>query len=199
MPGKVWRGENKELYFIGIDFDKELGFKEFCKIIGTNTSIEELKEKYIVEQHEGDPDSFHVYFYSEIPFTDKSPDTVLGIEIKSNCKGLMCGTPSYHSETNSRWQIKGTDSPITLKSDDALRLMFNIDKICIKHNISYLKIRKNDSIYLPPLIKEMINSLKINSDIIIKEGERHYSLLSIANSLLFKYWTNEADTNEAKI
>lgn len=199
MPGKVWRGVYKGLYFVGIDFDKELGFKEFCNIIDeTNTSVEELKEKYIVEQHDGDPDSFHVYFYSEIPFTDKTVDNLLGIEIKSNCKGLMCCTPSYHSKTKSKWQIKGTNLPIILNSDDALRLMFNIDDICIKYNISYLKIRKNDSIYLAPLIKEMINSLKINSDIIIKEGERHYSLLSIANSLLFKYWTNEADTNEEK-
>ena len=64
------------------------------------TSIDELKQKFIVEQHEEDADnSFHVYFYSEIPFTDKSPDTILGIEIKSNNKGLMCVTPSYHSET----------------------------------------------------------------------------------------------------
>ena len=29
MPGKVWRGENKGLYFVGIDFDKELGIKNF--------------------------------------------------------------------------------------------------------------------------------------------------------------------------
>ena len=53
MPGKVWRGENKGLYFVGIDFDKELGLKEFCNIFGANTSIEELKQKFIVEQHEG--------------------------------------------------------------------------------------------------------------------------------------------------
>ena len=145
MPGKVWRGENKGLYFVGIDFDKELGFKEFCKIFGENTSIEELKQKFIVEQHEGDPNSFHVYFYSEIPFTDKSPDNILGIEIKSNNKGLMCATPSYHSETNSNWQIKGTDSPVILKSEEASKLMSNIDDICKKYNISYLKNEKDAS------------------------------------------------------
>ena len=101
MPGKVWRGEQKGLYFVGIDFDKELGIKEFCNIIidetnDDNISIDELKQKFLVEQHEGDPNSFHVYFYSEIPFTDKTPDSVLGIEIKSNNKGLMCVSPSYH-------------------------------------------------------------------------------------------------------
>ena len=90
MPGKVWRGEKKGLYFVGIDFDKELGLKEFCNIIGTNiTSMDELKHKFIVEQHDADPYSFHVYLYSEIPFTDKSTDSILGIEIKSNGKGSL--------------------------------------------------------------------------------------------------------------
>src|SRR5688500_135762 len=112
MPGKVCRGKQNGLYFVGIDFDKQLGLKEFCNIIdGTNISIDELKQRFIVEQHERDPNSLHLYFYSEIPFIDKSSDTTLGLEIKSNNKGLMCATPSYHSETNSRWQIKGTDSP----------------------------------------------------------------------------------------
>src|SRR5215208_1844313 len=154
MPGKVWRGENKGIYFVGIDFDKELGFKEFCHIFGANTSIEELKQKFIVEQHEGDPNSFHVYFYSEIPFIDKSSDSILGIEIKSNNKGLMCATPSCHFETGSIWQIKGTDSPITLKTEEASKLMSNINEVCRKYNISYQKDDKSastSSVYLTPL------------------------------------------------
>ncbi len=204
MPGKVWRGENKGLYFVGIDFDKELGIKEFCNIIGANTSsIDELKEKFIVEQHANDPYSLHVYFYSEISFTDKSSDSILGIEIKSNGKGLMCATPSYHSETDSIWQIKGTDSPIILKSEEASKLMSNINDICSKYNIQYLKIGKDvssSSVYLSPLIRQMIDSLEINSDIIIQEGARHSTLLSIVNSLLFKYWANEPnDEKKAKI
>ncbi|HSF49642.1 MAG TPA: primase alpha helix C-terminal domain-containing protein, partial [Nitrososphaeraceae archaeon] len=178
----------------GFDFDKELGIKEFCKaVIGANTSyIDEIKQKIIVEQNAKDPFSLHIYFYSEIPFIDKSPDSILGIEIKSNGKGLMCATPSYHSETDSIWQIKGTDSPIILKSEEALKLMSNINDICGKYNISYLKIGKDastssSSIYLTPLIKQMINSLEINPDIIIQEGVRHDTLLSIANSVLIKH------------
>ncbi|HEX5186961.1 MAG TPA: hypothetical protein VFV86_08735, partial [Nitrososphaeraceae archaeon] len=193
MPGKVWRGEQKGLYFVGIDFDKELGFKEFCNTFGANTSIKELKQKFIIEQHEGDPNSFHIYFYSEIPFTEKSPDTILGIEIKSNNKGLMCATPTYHYETNSRWQNKGIDSPVILKAEEALKLMSDINKICKKYNINYIK-NENDvsssSSSLTPLIRQMIASLEINSDIIIQEGERHDKLLAIANSLLIKYKYN---------
>jgi putative DNA primase/helicase len=203
MPGKVWRGENKGLYFVGIDFDKELGINEFCNIIGTNmSSIDELKQKFIVEQHNKDPYSLHLYFYSEIPFTDKSPDTVLGIEIKSNCKGLMCATPSYHSETDSLWQIKGTDSPIILNSEEASKLMANINDICKKYNVLYLTNEKGDpssSVYLTPLIKQMINSLEINPDITIKEGERHDTLLAIANSLLIKHkYNNNVNTEQLK-
>jgi P4 family phage/plasmid primase-like protien len=192
MPGKVMRGEKKGSYFVGIDFDKQLGFKEFCNIFGSNTSIDELKQNFIVEQHEADPNSLHLYFYSEIPFIDKSSDDILGIEIKSNSKGLMCATPSYHSETDSRWQIKGTNSPITLKSEEATKLMSNIDDICRKYRQSYLKNGKDgtSSVNLTPLIKQMINSLEINPDIIIKEGARHDTLISLANSLLIKHKYN---------
>ena len=194
MPGKVWRGENKGLYFVGIDFDKELGIKEFCNVIGANTSsIDELKQKFIVEQHANDHYSLHVYFYSEIPFTDKSPDTVLGIEIKSNNKGLMCATPSYHSGTNSNWKIIGTDSPVILNSEEASKLMADIDKLCSKHNIPYLKNGKDvfsSSSNLTPLIRQMITDLEIIPEIVIQEGERHGTLISIANSLLIKYNNN---------
>ena len=73
MPGKVRRGKQKGLYFVGIDFDKQIRIKEFFKLIdGTNISIEELKQRFIVEQHDKDPNSLHIYFYSEIPFMDKS-------------------------------------------------------------------------------------------------------------------------------
>ena len=201
MPGKVLRGENKGLYFVGIDFDEELGFKEFCNVFGANTYTDELKQKFIIEQHEGDPNSFHVYFYSEISFTDKRPDNTLGIEIKSNGKGLMSATPSYHAETNSNWQIKGTDSPIIMKTEEASNLMSNINEICRKYNVSYLKNEKDasSSVYLTPLISQMTNSLEINPDIIIKEGSRHDTLLAIANSLLIKHkYNNNVNREELK-
>jgi hypothetical protein len=197
MPGKVWRGENKEegLYFVGIDFDKELGLNEFCNII--KISIDELKQKFIVEQHEGDTNnSFHVYFYSEIPFTDKSPDTILGLEIKSNCKGLMCATPSYHYKTKSRWEIKGTNSPIILNSEQALKLMSDINEICKKYNVKYLEqydsdnnINNNSSGKLPEPLRQLVNWLEIplNFQFRIHEGSRHSTLISFANALLFKY------------
>jgi P4 family phage/plasmid primase-like protien len=205
MPGKVWRGENKGLYFVGIDFDKELGIKEFSNIVVSNTfsSIDELRQKFIVEQHkvvgqqdEDDPNSYHVYFYSEIPFTDKSSDSILGIEIKSNNKGLMCATPSYNYETKSRWQIKGIDSPLILKSEDALKLMNSINDICRKYNIQYLEQsnNKNNSSKLPDELRKLVLLLEIPKDFQyrILEGSRHNTLLSFANSLLF---TSRFDIN----
>ena len=101
----------------------------------------------------------------------------------------MCATPSYHSETNSIWQIQGTDSPIILKSEEALKLISSIEDISRKHNLLYLKTDKETSSsgYLTPLIRQMINSLEINPNIIIQEGTRHDTLISIANSLLIKH------------
>ena len=45
----------------------------------------------------------------------------------------------------------------------------------------------------------MINSLEINPDIIIQEGERHDTLISIANSLLIKYkYNNNVNREDIK-
>ena len=83
--------------------------------------------------------------------------------------------------------------------------MSSINDICKKYNVSYLKNEKDasssSSVYLSPLIRQMIDTLEINPNIIIQEGTRHNTLISIANSLLFNYWAKESDNEkkEAKI
>ncbi|HET6715860.1 MAG TPA: hypothetical protein VFG90_01930, partial [Nitrososphaeraceae archaeon] len=216
MPGPVFRGKNQGLWFVGIDLDREPGVKEFCNIFGV-TSIDELKKRFMIEQHDKDPnsshpDSFHVYFYSQIPFTDLKSDIM---EICSNGKFLMCTTPSYHSETNSRWRIIGTDNPEILTDEQANKIMNDINEICKKNNVKYLDQsnynyngnghgHSNDhesSSYnyisiLSEELKEVCYSLKIpipvpiknsNSPYIIRNGTRHIFLLAIANTLLFHH------------
>lgn len=210
MPGKVFRGENEGLYFVGIDLDKEPGIKEFCNIFGAN-SIDELKDRFMIEQHDKNPnsshpDSLHVYFYSEIPFIDKSSD-ITGIEIKSNNKYLMCTTPSYHAESNSNWRIIGTDSPVILKSEEASKLMSDINEICKKYNVKYLNQYKNTNSYngngngngnghyyhssshLSEELRQLAKSreLVIPNDLLrtIKNGTRHSTLVSFTDTLLF--------------
>ena len=98
------------------------------------------------------------------------------------------------------WQIKGTDSPIILKSEEASKLISNINEICRKYNVSYLKNGKDasSSVYLTPLIRQMIE-LEINPDIIIQEGARHNTMISIANSLLIKYkYNNNVNREDIK-
>ena len=112
----------------------------------------------------------------------------------------MCATPSYHYETKSRWQIKGTDSPIILKSQEASKLMSDINEICNKFNIKYLNQynstnnsnSNNDK--LPEPLRNLINWLEIpsNFQFRINEGARHNTMISFANSLLFRY---RFDTN----
>jgi hypothetical protein len=212
MPGPVFRGENQGLWFVGIDLDREPGVKEFCNIFGV-TSIDELKDRFMIEQHDKNPnsshpDSYHIYFYSQIPFTDLKSDIM---EICSNGKYLMCTTPSYHYETNSRWRIIGTDNPEILTSEQANKIMNDINEVCKKNNVSYLdqfnynyngndhgnghgSSNYNYSSTLSEELKEVCYSLKIpiqvpiknsNSLYIIRNGTRHNFLLSIANTLLF--------------
>ena len=82
--------------------------------------------------------------------------------------------------------------------------MSDIIDICKKYNVIYLENEKDasstfSSVYLTPLIRQMINSLEINPDISIQEGTRHDKLLAIANSLLIKHkFNNNVNREELK-
>jgi hypothetical protein len=77
--------------------------------------------KFLIEQHKDDLDKAHICFYSEIPFVKKSPDGIIGIEVKSAGEhGISFCCPSIHknkdpadTETH-RYEIIGTLEPITL-------------------------------------------------------------------------------------
>lgn len=225
-PGKLFHGDYKGLYWVAIDFDKELGFKEFCKLYGDAT-VDELKDMFMIEQHkkdlvdgrrpddEYDPNSLHLYFYSEVPFVDKRKDDILGIEIYSNNKHLISTTPSFHFDSQSRWKILGTDNPMLLTANDAVKLKNGINDFCKKYGVKYLNeysnghsngnghgssnYKYNYSSTLSEELKQISRSLKIpipipitnaNSQYIIKVGLRHDTLLAFANSLLFNHKHN---------
>ena len=56
----------------------------------------------------------------------------------------------------------------------------------IRYDLKYLEKEENSR--LTPQIRNMINRLEIDTTIIIPEGERHNTLLSIADSLLIKHY-----------
>lgn len=129
-------------------------------------------QKFIVEQHKDNLQKAHIYFYSPIPFPKKGSDSVLGLEVKGLGEhGIAYCANSTHKD-GQPYEITGTTSPITLTADQANEYIEHIDQICKKYNLEYLE-------------KHYRNLF--DSDAKIHQGERHRSLISIANSLLFRY------------
>jgi putative DNA primase/helicase len=190
IAGKVWhRADKLDQYFTLIDLDKPSAIQEFCTINGKHLTLEEVAEKFIVEQHQDDKSRAHIYFYSAIPFVKKSADSKTGIEIKGRGEhGISNCAPSIHQNKNSndhneyRYQIIKLILPITLERKQALEMMHHLDSICLKNGVNYLR-KDQKSNKLNPIIK----LLKIDPTIVIEEGERHQTLLSAADSLLLRY------------
>jgi hypothetical protein len=191
IPGKVWhRADKIGLYFTFIDLDTKYAIGEICTLNGKMTSLQEIAQKFIVEQHRDDLDKAHLYFYSPIAFANKSSDVNTAIEVKGLGEhGIAFCSPSIHKNKNPdekneyRYEIMGTTQPITLTVELAEELMQHINTICKKHNIQYL-----DRHY-----KNLLDS-----DSKIYQGSRHDSMISIANSLLFRYCGNGRSEQELK-
>jgi Bifunctional DNA primase/polymerase, N-terminal len=178
IPGKVWHKEDKNgLFLIFIDLDKLTAIQEVCTNgNGKSISLQEMSQKFIVEQHRDSLDKAHIYFYSPIPFPKKSADSIIGLEIKGLGEhGIAYCSPSIHKQ-GQQYEIIGTSEPQTLTVEQAKEFMQQIDNICKKYGIEYLE-------------KHHKNLLDSNSK--IYEGSRHDSLIRIANSLLFRYGDDE--------
>ena len=186
--GKVYRGKNIDQYLIGIDIDREKGLREFLTKNNRHTELQKFAEKTIVEQHKDELHRAHIYFYSPIPFPQKTPDSILGIEVKSRGEhGIMFVSPSIHKNGFNYEIIGDAKEPLLLSSKQAIELMRHIDNICIKHGIKYLEKEKNRILTEP--LKKIIRTLKLEPEFqhIIPEGQRHITMLSFADSLLIKH------------
>jgi hypothetical protein len=140
-----------------------------------------MAQKFLVEQHKDSPEKAHIYFYSPIPYPKKSAGSVLGLEVKGLGEhGIEYCTNSIHKDGQSYEIIGTTNPPITLSADQAKEYIDHIDQICKKYNLEYLE-------------KHYRNLL--DSDAKIYQGERHTSLISIANSLLFRYGNSGGNGN----
>ena len=178
--GKIWRSLHEGKYLIGIDIDKELGIKEFSSRNGKTISLQEFSNKTVVEQHKDDLTKAHIYFISPIPFPFKNSDNILGIEVKR----YIVPTPNIHAN-GFRYEVIGDKKePIVLNQKQALELIRHIDFICRLNGEKYLDVTKNKLTFQ---IRKMIKFLVINPEIVFEEGERHTTLLSIADSLLINH------------
>jgi P4 family phage/plasmid primase-like protien len=182
IPGKVWhREEKKGQYFIFIDIDIVKGIEELCTRNGKEISLQEISKKFLVEQHKDSMDKAHIYFYSPIPFIQKTADPVIGIEIKSlGAHGIAFCSPSIH-KNGHQYEVIGTIDPIVLNIIQARELMQHINQICIKYGVEYLeKLNGIDN-----RLKTVIKRLSIDPDVRIPLGARHATLIAVADSLLF--------------
>jgi P4 family phage/plasmid primase-like protien len=187
LLGRMYDSNTEPLYLIGIDCDKGEAIQEFSMIDRELRSLEQLSSKFMIERHEDDPNSLHIYFFSKIPFPTKGSDTKLGLEVKGSAEGsgYMIGSPTPHPSGN-RWQILGTKEPPTLTKVQAIEMLQHINTICKNYGLEYLEKKSG---MLNPELKAMIKNLEIRKSInfIINEGERHSTLVFIANSILFTH------------
>ena len=183
IPGRVWHKDDKNgIYFISIDVDKEKGIKELCTINGKVISLHKMAEKFLVEQHKDNQNKAHISFYSSIPFPQKTPDTVIGLEVKGlGDHGIVFCSPSIHMD-GAPYEIIGTTEPVVLNLKEACGFIQHINSICTRYGVRYLEKDSNLD-----KLKPMINSLKIDPTIRIQKGERHIRLISTADSLLLKH------------
>jgi P4 family phage/plasmid primase-like protien len=179
IAGKVLhRQDKKDYYFTVLDADKIEAIKEICTRNGKTISLQDMAQKTLVEQHKDCLDRAHICFYSPILFPKKGADSVLGLEVK----GLMFCSPSLHKNGHP-YEIMGTAEPVFLTVQQATELLQHIDQICIKYGLRYLE--SNDSV-LNDKIRKMVKSFVIDKTVVIPEGIWHSTLISIANSILFR-------------
>ncbi len=68
---------------------KKQAIDEILSIDKELDSVDSLSKKYLVEQHDDNPNSMHSYLLSPIPFPSKAKDSIIGLEVRSNEKLLV--------------------------------------------------------------------------------------------------------------
>lgn len=203
VAGKVWHSKEVDkntLYLIFIDADKRTAIEEFCTRNGKKVSLRDVSQRFLIEQHGDSPDKAHIYFYSPIPFPRKTADSIL---VKGLGKhGIAFCFPSKHKD-GMRYEIVGTNQPVTLTIEQARELIQHIDQICIKHKLQYLeKDTFGSSYFCSPNIssnlRNIVRTLTIDTAVKIPEGQRHVTLISVANSLLFNHLENKRKRKSEK-
>ena len=168
FPGKIYSDDSKDLYLVALDFDTKEAIEEFCSYFGQYTTINELANITIVEQHQDNPGRAHLYLLSPIPFPNKSSDSKIGLEVKSKGEhGLMFCSNSPH-KNGCNYQITGIKEPLILSKLQAIDMILHLNGICKKHGLSYLD-RKTD---IKSHIKKMTKSLKIDQRVRLSDRAR---------------------------
>jgi hypothetical protein len=103
--------------------------------------------------------------------------------------GIICCSPSIH-KNGYPYEIIGTTQPVALNETQARELIQHLDQVCIMYGIPYLEKVSG----LGGELKSIVKSLEINHNITIPQGQRHTTLISLADSLLFNHLAKGKDT-----
>jgi len=188
IVGKVWhKGDKRGQYFIFLDADKEVAVLELCTRNGEAITLEKMSQKFLIEQHKDNSEKAHIYLYSPIPFPQKVADSVVGLEVKGLGEhGIAFCFPSIH-KNGMPYEIIGTNQPIDLNIEEARGMVQHIDQICIKHGLQYLEKGGFSSSNLTNKLRNIVKALVVDNTIKIPQGQRHMTLISVADSLLFNH------------
>ena len=156
-------------------------------------SLDEIRNEHFIEQHLDDITRGHLWVYSPIIFPKKNADTVLGLEVKSlGSHGVIIPTPCIH-KNGHRIESTGLSEPAIWSKNEAYRMLLHINAMCKKHTVPYLDRNGNSSTSpLSSNLRNMIESLTIDPSIEIHDGQRHHTMISIANSILFRHSTTKS-------
>jgi hypothetical protein len=190
LTGRVrHRPDRRNLFYVKIDGDRAAGIKELLTRNGRTITIQDVAKKWIVEQHKDNPEKGHFGFYSPIRFPEKSPDPIIGIEVRcEDTEGktgrVVMVSPSIHQDGHP-YEIIGTKDPEVLTELQAHELMQHINQICIRNGVEYLT--KTGNSRLDGKLKKMIQKMTIDTSIEITEGQRNDILIAVADSILFNH------------
>jgi hypothetical protein len=181
IPGRVWRGPNKDKYLVFIDLDNQKAIDLLCNCFGAK-DLEDLSQYVIVEIHKDDIEKAHLYFYSNHKFSKKSSDVtkmrnkirnndVPAIEVKELGEhGIAFCSPSLHKD-GQPYEIIGTRNPKTC-GKEVEDLLIDIYR---KYN---LNVSNNNNQKIP------IGKL-FEKDYVILEGHnRHEAIMRMMESLI---------------
>jgi hypothetical protein len=84
------------------------------------------------------------------------------------------------------YEIIGTNQPVTLTGEQTRELIQHLNHICIKHGLQFLE-RETSSSNINGKMRDIVKNLVIDTALKIPEGQRHITLISAADSLLFAH------------
>jgi hypothetical protein len=148
-----------------------------------------MSQKFLIEQHKDNPDKAHIYFYSPLSFPQKTADSVLGLEVKGVGEhGIAFCSPSIH-KNGMPYEIIGNYQPVSLTVEQARELIQHIDQICIKYGLQYIgkDFTSSNINNVSNKLRNIIKTLVIDTTVKISQGQRHLTLISAADSLLFNH------------